>query len=57
MFVKKDTSVVSAGVMGAVLAAKGAAWGLGVGILLHLVLRDFTTKKAVIAESDKNAIV
>lgn len=51
---KNDTDRGIAGVMGAVLAAKGAAWGLGVGILLHLVLRDFTAKKASVAEADKN---
>lgn len=51
---KNDTDRGIAGVMGAVLAAKGAAWGLGVGILLHLVLRDFTAKKAAVAEADKD---
>ncbi len=52
---KNDTDRGIAGVMGAVLAAKGAAWGLGVGILLHLILRDFTVKKTAVAELDKSA--
>lgn len=34
-----------AGVMGAVLATKGAAWGFGVGILLHLLISDFSKTK------------
>ncbi|MGL4912731.1 MAG: hypothetical protein ACRC3Y_09930 [Romboutsia sp.] len=42
---KDDTERGIAGVMGAVLAAKGATWGLGLGIVLHLVLCDFTKKK------------
>ncbi|WP_312943138.1 hypothetical protein [Oscillibacter sp.] len=35
------------GVMGAVLAIKGAAWGLGVGILLSLLLNESKNKVAV----------
>lgn len=30
-----------AGVMGAVLAARGAAWGFAVGLILHFILNDF----------------
>ncbi|UPA32134.1 hypothetical protein L0P85_08375 [Terrisporobacter glycolicus] len=44
---KNDTDRGVAGVMGAVLAAKGATWGLAIGIILHLILRDFTKKKIV----------
>lgn len=42
-----------AGVMGAVLATRGAAWGLVIGILLHLALSDFTkaNKIAINAEA------
>lgn len=43
---KTDTDRGIAGVMGAVLVAKGATWGLGVGILLHILLNDFTNKKS-----------
>ena len=35
---KTDMDRCIAGVMGAVLACKGAAWGLGVGIALHFLL-------------------
>ena len=42
---KTDTDRGIAGVMGSILALKGAAWGLVVGIILFLILRDFTIKK------------
>lgn len=35
------------GVMGAVLATKGAAWGLAVGLLLHFLLHFYSKKNAV----------
>ena len=34
-----------AGVMGAVLATRGAAWGLAVGVILYIVLSDFHKAK------------
>lgn len=49
---KNDTDRGVAGVMGAVLAAKGATWGLAIGIILHLILRDFTKKK-IVEKADK----
>lgn len=44
-----------AGVMGAVLATRGAAWGLAVGILLHLMLNDFGKNKKVVANNEVTA--
>ncbi|WP_125153252.1 hypothetical protein [Clostridium rectalis] len=35
------------GVMGAILATKGAAWGLVVGIILHICLSDIKKRKKV----------
>jgi len=40
-----DTDRGIAGVMGAVLAAKGAAWGFAVGILLYFLLSDLSKSK------------
>ena len=34
-----------AGVMAAVLATKGAAWGMGIGIILHLLLVSVKNKQ------------
>lgn len=42
---KSDIERGVCGVMGAVLAVKGAAWGLGVGIVLFIIL--FEGKKRV----------
>ena len=39
-----------AGVMAAVLATKGAAWGMGIGIILHLLLANVKNKQAKAAE-------
>ncbi|WP_129596008.1 hypothetical protein [Anaerophilus nitritogenes] len=39
---RNDTDRGVAGVMGAVLAAKGAAWGFIVGIILFVILSDFS---------------
>ncbi len=38
------------GVMGAVLAVKGATWGLVVGIILYLVLKDASKEKVKVSE-------
>lgn len=40
-----------AGVMGAVLATRGAAWGLAVGIILHLCLSDLRRNKNTAADN------
>lgn len=42
---KTDTERGIAGVMGAILAAKGAAWGLVIGIILYFILTDFSEVK------------
>ena len=39
-----------AGVMAAVLATKGAAWGMGIGIILHLLLANVKNKQVKTAE-------
>ena len=38
------------GVMGAVLAIQGAAWGLAVGLILHFLLYFYSGKKAAAEE-------
>ncbi|GHT00495.1 permease [Synergistales bacterium] len=43
---KNETDMGIAGVMGAVLATKGAAWGLAVGIILHFLLSFNFEKRA-----------
>ncbi|MDR1785621.1 MAG: hypothetical protein LBR23_04055 [Spirochaetaceae bacterium] len=43
---RNDTDMVIAGVMGAVLAVRGAAWGLAVGIVLNLALVIGSRKSA-----------
>jgi hypothetical protein len=40
-----------AGVMGAVLAVKGAAWGFGVGVLLFVLLSDFKKTKVSVTQT------
>ncbi len=42
---KTDLDRGICGVMGAVLATRGAAWGLAVGIILHLLLKFYSEKK------------
>jgi len=42
---ENDSDRGIAGVMGAILAAKGAAWGFGVGILLYFLITDFSKNK------------
>ncbi len=42
---KSDTDRGIAGVMGAVLAVKGAAWGFALGIILFILLSDFKKSK------------
>ena len=37
-------------VMAAVLATKGAAWGMGIGIILHLLLANVKNKQVKTAE-------
>ncbi|PRR78490.1 hypothetical protein CLLI_15740 [Clostridium liquoris] len=41
-----------AGVMGAVLATRGAAWGLAVGIILHLCLSDLGRNKKTVVDNE-----
>ena len=45
-----DTDRGIAGVVGAVLAVKGAAWGFVVGIILFIILSDFSKSKAEVKE-------
>jgi hypothetical protein len=50
--VKEPTALGVAGTMAIVLAMHGAAWGLGVGILLHIFLeRKLSFSKAVVTET------
>jgi hypothetical protein len=52
---KNDVDMGIAGVMGAVLASRGAAWGLGVGIILNIVLAvSSKTKAATAAQAPKD---
>ena len=44
-----------AGVMGAVLAIRGAAWGLVVGIILYITLSDLKKDKNVVIDSETSA--
>ena len=46
---KSDIERGICGVMGTVLATKGAAWGLIVGIILFLLLKEKSGKKAASA--------
>lgn len=46
-----------AGVMGAVLATRGAAWGLIVGIILHITLSDLKKNKNVVTNSQASTEV
>lgn len=45
-FCKTDTEKGVAGIMGAVLVAKGAAWGLAIGIVFYLLLKNWNDKTA-----------
>lgn len=45
-----------AGVMGAVLATRGAAWGLAVGIILALLLKDPKSKRLEAKNAEKNKV-
>lgn len=49
---KNDTERGIAGVMGSILAVKGATFGLIVGIILYLLLRDFTSEKFILKPYD-----
>ncbi|WP_186428890.1 hypothetical protein [Clostridium sp. BSD9I1] len=40
-----------AGVMGAIIVTKSAAWGLGIGILLHFILADMKKNKVAVEET------
>ncbi|MBV1759014.1 MAG: hypothetical protein KMY55_14385 [Dethiosulfatibacter sp.] len=42
-----------AGVMGAVLAIRGAAWGLGVGLILHFILGNMKKKQVEKIEEEE----
>ncbi|MCI2106074.1 MAG: hypothetical protein LKK00_05060 [Intestinimonas sp.] len=48
---KTDLDRGISGVMGAVLATRGAAWGLAVGLLLHFLLYFYSAKKAAALEA------
>lgn len=43
--------------MGAVLATRGAAWGLIVGIILHITLSDLKKNKNVVTNSQASTEV
>lgn len=47
-FCKTETDKGVAGIMGAVLVAKGAAWGLAIGIVFYLLLKNYNPRKAAV---------
>lgn len=48
---KSDIERGICGVMGTVLATKGAAWGLVVGIILYILLKEKKQKPAEVAST------